>query len=332
LTLDNNILGKNITEEYYRRNPKALEFHGDKGTEACKYDIKNILKYLQQVSIMDDPESYQQYISWNKTLFKNLNIPQRELLETPMLMHEYLQEELGMREILQLIIEEYDSIKVESPPDESEDENSKIAREYLDLLLDGEREKAYNLIMDQYNSKRKISEIYVDIIQQVQYRVGYIRQTNEITVAQEQYITQATRYLINRLYENVQPSRKGRGKIVATCIPGEQHDMGIQLLSDLLGLDGWDVIYPDPSTPADSVDDTVRREEPDLLALSVTVLTNLYNAQLLIEQVRENFPDVKIITGGYSYLKNRGLCKKIKSYGYVEKALNSVRLVESLVR
>lgn len=332
LTLDTYILGKEITEEFYRRNPKSLELHGDKGKEACLSDIVNHLKYLQQAAMMDDPESYRQYISWNKTLFQNLNIPEHGLLEALVLMNEYLQEEPGMRDILQQIIEEYDSIEVESPPDESEDDYSKIAREYLDLLLDGEREKAYNLIMDQYNTGRKISEIYVDIIQQVQYRVGYLWHTNEITVAQEHYITQATRYLMSRLYNKVHPSQQTKGKIIATCVPGEQHDMGLQMVSDLLELDGWQVVYLGPNTPSGSIVDTVRREKPDLLALSVTVPTNIDNARDLIRQVREKFPDVKIITGGYSFLKNRNLWKKINSDGYAENAIESVRLVKSLVR
>ena len=55
---------------------------------------------------------------------------------------------------------------------------------------------------------------------------------------------------------------------VLACLPGEQHDLGLITFGLALHARGWRIYYLGPDTPIETVDDTSRRVEPDLVVLS----------------------------------------------------------------
>ena len=331
MSIDSYLLGVEITQQYYRENPQALEKYGEKGRKACQSDIINHITYLQQAANIDSYMAYREYVSWNKTLFKNLNIEDHGLLAVLKSIQQNLVDYPKMFEILGRIIDEYDEIPVHMPPSSNKNDNQLVAEQYLNLLLERNRAQAYNLITDLYNQGTHLSTIYVEILQQVQYMVGYLWHTNKVTVAQEHYITQATRLLMGKLYHQNPPIGKVRGKVLAACVPGELHDIGLQMVADILELDSWRVDYFGPNTPQASILDYIMRERPDIVALSVTIPTHIDAAKSLIHAIRLEYPDVKVITGGYSFRQNEELWRKLNSDGYARDAIDAIKLVDKLI-
>lgn len=323
-------MSKHVVEEFYSKYPEAYKVHGEKGRKACLSDVVNHIKFLEQAAQLNSLESYRDYISWNKTMFTSRSIPFDGLIDVLGILKERLVSFPDMHDILSIVIDDFQEIPHDEGTVTSDDEDIELGKEYLELLLKGEKEKAYDLILSRYQEKPNIGDLYVNILQQVQYLVGYLWHQNEITVAQEHYITQATRLLMSRLYAQLGSVPTSKGKILATCVPGELHDMGLQMVSDLFEMDGWKVIYLGANTPEDSILSLIDVEKPDFLALSVTLPLNLVNAQNLIHRVRNEVPGIKIVAGGYSLNKDEGLWDKLMVDGVAVNAIEAVKIVNKL--
>jgi methanogenic corrinoid protein MtbC1 len=74
-----------------------------------------------------------------------------------------------------------------------------------------------------------------------------------------------------RLQARLNPApRSGRRALVAALAP-DQHTLPVRMAANLLELEGWVVAAARGASPALALADHVRREQPDLLCLSVTV-------------------------------------------------------------
>lgn len=73
----------------------------------------------------------------------------------------------------------------QSPYLKKSDPYFSLAGEYLNLVLQGERHQAHELILHAVKDGVAIKDIYLHIFQPVLYEIGRLWEFNEITVAQE---------------------------------------------------------------------------------------------------------------------------------------------------
>src|SRR5581483_4227533 len=79
--------------------------------------------------------------------------------------------------------------------------------------------------------------------------VARARDSGELSVGQEHLATAVVRTSLQRLLSDTRPGV--RGTAVLACAPGEQHDVGLLMLSVLLRGDGWEIAYLGADTPVD---------------------------------------------------------------------------------
>ena len=79
--------------------------------------------------------------------------------------------------------------------------------------------------------------------------VGERWEAGELSVGQEHLATAVVRTSLQRLLSDTRPGV--RGTAVLACAPGEQHDVGLLMLSVLLRGDGWEIAYLGADTPVD---------------------------------------------------------------------------------
>jgi methanogenic corrinoid protein MtbC1 len=89
-------------------------------------------------------------------------------------------------------------------------------------------------------------------------------------------------------------------RALVTCVPGEEHEMGAEIVENFLEMKGWTIesmghIAPEADTMKAIVD-----TKPDVVFLSVTLVANLPAAKALASKIREHNPKAKIIIGGYA--------------------------------
>jgi methanogenic corrinoid protein MtbC1 len=176
---------------------------------------------------------------------------------------------------------------------------------YLKEILAGQRKAALEIIMDAYRGGYSIPDIYMNVFQEVLYEIGRLWETNRITVADEHMGTAITQFVMSNLYQHLEIADAQRGKLVMTGVQGELHQVGANMVADVLEADGWDVLFLGTNVPAEGVIQAIRQQQPDLFGISSTMFFNIPKVIRLVEAVRKEFGDsVRIMLGGGAF---RGL-------------------------
>lgn len=211
--------------------------------------------------------------------------------------------------------------------------HARIAREYLALLLVGDRRKASELILGLVSSGLSIREVYLHIFGPVQQELGRLWQTGQLTVAQEHFCTAATQSIMSQLYPQMLSIKGTKGKIVALSVSGELHEIGIRMVTDLLEMDGWTTYYLGANTPSATICEVVLDQDADLLAISATMTYHLHSVREAIDIIRgdSRCADLPILVGGYPFNVDTNLWKKLGADGYSSDVNDIGNLADRLI-
>ena len=202
---------------------------------------------------------------------------------------------------------------------------------YLQAILHGQRQSAVGIAVESVNQGHSLPDVYADILQASMYEVGLLWETNRITVAQEHMATAITQHVIAHLYPLIKPLLPKRGRMVITGVEGEQHQVGPNIVADVLESDGWDVRFLGANTPAAAVVQAVEDHRADVLGISATMLFNLPNVRRLISAARA-VPgrNLSIILGGSAFRATPGLYKELGAVGVALDVRAALRLAATL--
>ena len=170
-----------------------------------------------------------------------------------------------------------------------------LARAYLAALLRMDRASAYSLAIRALDEGVSIRDLYLGVFERVQYEIGRLWQTNAISVGQEHYCTAATQSIIAKLYDYLTIAEPCNKTVVATCVSGELHEIGLRIVCDFLEMEGWTSIYVGANTPAADIIRLIVREKTDVLAISATMTFHVQRVREIIDAVRKSMLQVKII-------------------------------------
>ncbi|MFZ4440852.1 MAG: cobalamin B12-binding domain-containing protein [Syntrophales bacterium] len=188
-----------------------------------------------------------------------------------------------------------------------------LRQEYLKEILAGKRKTALEMIMDAYRGGYPIQGIYMDVFQEALYEIGRLWETNQITVADEHMGTAITQYVMSNLYQHLEIADERRGKVVMTGVQGELHQVGANMVADVLEADGWDVTFLGTNVPAEGVIQSIREHGPDLFGISSTMFFNIPKVIQLVETVHKEFGDsVRIMLGGGAFKALHKLPKELE--------------------
>jgi MerR family transcriptional regulator, light-induced transcriptional regulator len=328
-----------LVDRQFSERPELAVRYGPIGREKCLQDANYHLAYLADAMSAETPALFGNYVAWAKVMLGKRNIPEEDLARhlelTRTMLRETLAGDTGALavEYVSAGLAQLQSFPVDLPTCLSEDAlHAGLAFEYLAALLKGERHVASKLVVDAAAAGTPVREIYLHVFQAAQYEVGRLWQINEITVAQEHYCTAAAQLIMSQLYPYVFASEKTEGTLVATCVAGDLHEIGIRMVTDFFEMDGWNTYYLGASTPAQAVVDTVVQHQAQVLAISATILGGLRGVDELIHRVRAQpaCRDVKILVGGYPFLVAPELWERVGADGTAANAQDAIALAGRL--
>jgi methanogenic corrinoid protein MtbC1 len=210
---------------------------------------------------------------------------------------------------------------------------AQLADEYIELVLEGKRNQAFELIMDKVNSGVSIKDLYLQVFQPVQYEIGLLWEKNKISVATEHFSTAVTQLIMSQLFPYILSNRKNGYSMVACCVGSELHELGMRMVADFFEMDGWDTYFVGANTPLETIVQLLQDRHTDLLALSVTMEKNVPLATDLIKQIKDE-PDVqniKILVGGLPFRYNENLWQSIGAHAFAEDAQKGIEKAKELV-
>jgi methanogenic corrinoid protein MtbC1 len=208
-----------------------------------------------------------------------------------------------------------------------------VTRNYIDLLLKGNRVGAGNLIFAEVNKGTPIKNLYLEVFQKSQYEIGRLWLTNKISIAKEHYCSAATQMIISQLYPYVFSSERNGHHFVAGCIGGELHELGIRMVADFFEMDGWDTYYIGANTPTSAILKSIREYDAEVIGLSIAMPYHQSLLKETISRIRETEigKEVKIMIGGNAINQTRISLDYFGADAIAENAQKAVETARKLV-
>jgi len=326
--------------DHYQRHPQLAHRYGPAGRAKCEADAAYHLSYLAEAVAGSSPALFVEYLGWAKVLLTSLGVPAHDLVENLESMRRALVQILPPE--LAAVACEYLDAGLQQLPGMPTDLGACIAdtqplgtlaHRYLQALLDGERERARQLVTRAVDDGHDVRDIYLEVFQRTQYEVGRLWQTNRISVAQEHYCTAATQLIMSSLYPRIFSSTKTGRTLVAVCVEGDLHEIGARIVADFFEMEGWDTFYLGANTPTRGVVEAVIRHAADVLGISATMTFHVRAVAEVIRTVRasEACRRVRILVGGYPFNVDRELWRRVGADGSAHDARAAVALANRLV-
>jgi MerR family transcriptional regulator, light-induced transcriptional regulator len=329
-----------LVEREFAQHPELGERYGKIGREKSLQDAGYHLSFLAQALELNSAAIFVDYVAWAKVM-----LSQRKVLAADLAFHlECLAAVL--RERLPAECGEFAAGFVESAvralPAMPEDlptflpegaPLSPLAHQYFESLRRGERHLASRLVLDAVAAGTSVKEIYLRVFQPAQYEIGRLWQTNRISVAQEHYCTAATQLIMSQLYPHLFATAKIGRTLIATCVSGDLHEIGVRMVADFFEMEGWDTFYLGAGLPHASVIATIDERKPDVLAISATIPYHVEAVRELIGAVRRHpgTDGIKILAGGYPFKQDPDLWRKVGADGSAPDAQGAIVLASRLV-
>jgi methanogenic corrinoid protein MtbC1 len=332
-------LAETITARQYEAQPELAAKYGEAGRARCLQDANYHLSYLADAVAASSHSLFSDYIGWAKVMLNARGIPAADLSRNLSIMRDVVREELSPE--MAAAVDEYfaaaltrlPSLPSDLPPLFADDApHSALAKQFLRLLLNGERHAASRLILDAVESGVTVKDIYLHVFQLSQREIGRLWQMNRVSVAQEHYCTAATQLIMAQLYPRIFRTEKNGRRIVATSIGGELHEIGIRIIADFFEMEGWDSYYLGANCPTAAILQALTDRRADVLAISATMTFHIRAVENLIRAVRasENFHAVRILVGGYPFNVEPELWKRVGADAYAANPSAAVALAAEL--
>jgi methanogenic corrinoid protein MtbC1 len=181
------------------------------------------------------------------------------------------------------------------------DESTRVALddpgELRDALIASIRDSdlmSTSAALDQAFAVLPVEQALTEVVTPALQWTGDAWERGEVSVAQEHAVTGKVRAHLATLLAEDQGSV--RGLAVLACAPGEQHDIGLTMLSVLLRADGWRVELLGADTPVDSAVDFAVKAGATMLCFSASRTESLDHLRASLRHPAEN--GLAVVLGG----------------------------------
>jgi methanogenic corrinoid protein MtbC1 len=280
------------------------------------------------------PALFLEQVEWSRSAYDGRGVPDgrlalhisclREVLlaELPALAHE------PVLAVLEPALRLFDHpVKnVESMLDDGSPHIDRIRRLLL-LVLEGRRDDALRSVLGACDEGLSVSEIETQILAPLQAEIGLFWQRGDLHVHEEhlgsQVVQEALVLLRSRLTRG---APTGRSVLIGSSA-GNLHDIGARIVADHFEMDGWRTLHLGANVPGEDLARAVIDFRADLVALSVTLTSQVRSTAATIEYLRaccapEPPP---ILVGGPPFNAVNDLWQVVGADGWAPNAGGAVR-------
>lgn len=295
--------------------------------ELSKSDLSKLFVSL----ISADEKIFLEHVAWKKNVLSSRYVPMNAIEDSLEILSQVTYSELENDSGIDML-EYYFSAAIKSLQSGNErsctflsgsSRHNANAKYYLDLLLKNAQKKALDFI-EELAAKYDARDIYLQVIQPVQYEIGRLWETNEINVAEEHAATSTTVFALSILRSSSNILDKNGKKILTACVDDERHETGIIFVSDFLRFQGYEVFYCGADTPQTALLEQIEKYGPDLVALSVTMSYYLKRCESVIKSIHDNIENLPVIVGGYVFNIHNSLWKEVGADAFAKDSLGAV--------
>ncbi len=175
---------------------------------------------------------------------------------------------------------------------------------FTKILLEGNKIHSSNIIKQHISENISFIDIYENLIKPALYKIGQLWEYNKISVASEHLATEIAGNLINEILPYILSSPKNNKTIVLACVEGEEHKIGLKMVSDVFEKHGWHSLYIGSNTPRTELINFIEQIKPDMIGLSMSMYINISSLEVTLKMITRNFPAIPTIIGGQGLIYN----------------------------
>ncbi len=122
---------------------------------------------------------------------------------------------------------------------------------------------------------------------------------------------------------------KPLGKVVIGTVKGDIHDIGKNLVINMLTTQGFEVIDVGVDVAPEKFLENVAKLKPNIIAMSCLLTAGMEEMSRTVQLIRENLPEVKSMVGGRPITKE--FADKIGADGYGKEAFEAIDVAKGLI-
>ena len=302
-------VAESVTARFFLRHPDWVERYGERGRKLGIEDANFHISFLAGAVEAGSVESFEDYVRWTTRMLGARNIASHFLVENL--------EQIATDLALELTAGEAAAVaaftragcvaaatSAAAPLATGGGAELALARRlYLQAILKNHRRAAVAIVMEALRDGHQPIDIYVEVFQESLYEVGRLWEANRITVAEEHMATAITQYAVAQLYPQLPLATRARGTMVMTGVAGELHQVGANMVADMLDAQGFTVHFLGTNMPHSAILKTVEEHSPSVLGISATMLFNIPHVVDLVAAVRATLGDraPRIVLGGAAF-------------------------------
>lgn len=146
-----------------------------------------------------------------------------------------------------------------------------LAKTFLDRALAGDQVAARSVLLNADDVGLPLETSFGEVLQPALVQLGDWWADGTVTVAQEKEVSEVARDVIAELsLRHAIRDRRRPSRVVAACVAGERHELGLRMICGLLRARGVGVHYLGVDVAPDFLADAVRRRQPEAVLLSIT--------------------------------------------------------------
>jgi len=334
-------IAESVTEEFFVRHPDWLARYGERGLKLGIEDAAYHQSYLAGAIEAGSTVPFADYARWTVNMLGARKIAAHFVSENLEQIGRALQGLLTFSEnnlvndYIRAALQACVDTTLPAPMEAGGEARTDMAlsrKVYLQAAIQGQRRAATNIALDALQRVTDVVDLYVDLFQATLYEVGRMWQENQITVAEEHMATAITQYVLAQIYSRFDERDCDRGRLVITGIEGELHQVGANMVADVLEARGWNVRFLGTNMPLEAILRAIEEHKADAVGISATMLLSIPKVVRLVEGVRRRFHTEcpRILLGGRAFFSAPTLVRELRVEGAATDLRSALALITAV--
>jgi len=330
-------VAEKVTQVFLEQHPEWLLKYGERARKFGIEDARFHMDFLRGAVETNSVQAFEDYCEWAAGLLKSRAIASHFLIENLTQIENALSSTLSRDEqtmvgrMVEAGRKACDREKIHTAQPDSPLALTRSV--YLQSILIGARAGSVRIVEEALENGAGIFDIYARVFQESLYEVGRLWEEGKISVSVEHRATAITQFVMAGIYSRalrVAPSAPLRQAIV-TGVAGELHQIGANMVADVLENAGWNVEFLGTDAPHTGIIDAVLAQDSDLLCISATMLFNVPNVVRLIRDLRARSPRLRVLIGGGAFHRKPELWVDIGADGFAPDLSAAVDVADRLL-
>jgi methanogenic corrinoid protein MtbC1 len=178
-----------------------------------------------------------------------------------------------------------------------------VAERFLDFVLAGQMDAARRSVLANDELGMPLARMFAEVLQPAMVEIGARWAAGTLTVAQEHELSEVVRDLVAQLTLRHLPDEPGVPVIVAACVAGEKHELGLRMVAGMLRERGAQVHFLGADVLPEFIVESAERLAPSIVLLSVSLpehVPALHETLAALHETKWVSPSPTILVGGHA--------------------------------